>query len=91
MKEIIEEKLKLNLSPSKIDIEDQSHKHIGHSGWKEGQATHFDVLIVSNKFVNQSRIQRHRCIYKILEEEMNSGIHALAISAFTEDEYSKLL
>lgn len=90
MKDIIEAKLRLNLSPSRIDIEDQSHQHIGHSGWKEGQSTHFDVLIVSNKFANQSKVQRHRYIYKILAEEIKSGIHALAISAMTEDEYSKL-
>ena len=87
MKNIIEKKLRETLSPTLLELTDESHKHIGHSGWKKNQSTHFDLLIVSDRFKGMSNIQRHKCIYKILEQELQSGLHALSIKAFSPDEY----
>lgn len=77
-----------NLNLQKIEIIDQSHKHIGHSGWKKGISTHFDLLIVSQSFENKSQLQRHRMVYSLLKEDLQEYIHALSIKAFTPAEYS---
>uniref|UniRef100_T1K011 BolA-like protein n=1 Tax=Tetranychus urticae TaxID=32264 RepID=T1K011_TETUR len=54
-----------------------------------GSETHFRVLIVSNKFDSTSLIERHRHINEILNDELKSGVHALAIEAFTPVEWEK--
>ena len=75
-----------NLKPEKLEIIDQSHKHKGHAGWREGGGTHFDVLIVSSEFEGKSQLQRHKLVYKLLKKELENSIHALSIKAFTPDE-----
>jgi BolA protein len=79
MKENIEYKLKGTLFPTVLEVIDDSHKHVGHQGWKPNKPTHFSIIIASEKFQGKSRIEAHKLIYKILEEEIKSGIHALAI------------
>ncbi|MCH9754154.1 MAG: BolA family transcriptional regulator [Alphaproteobacteria bacterium] len=89
--DVIERKLKKEFSPIFFDLQDESHKHKGHSGWQEGGETHFKLVIASNAFIGQSKIVRHKSIYKILSAELKSHIHALSIQAFTGSEYRKLL
>jgi BolA protein len=76
----IEACLRSALTPSSIEIEDQSHLHAGHAGAREGKG-HFRVAIVSTAFANKSLIQRHRMIYAALGSLMESDIHALIIEA----------
>jgi BolA protein len=78
----IENLLTSAFSPSEIRVKDQSHLHAGHAGAKEGKG-HFDVFIVSEKFADQSRINRHRMVYDALGSFMQSDIHALRINALT--------
>ena len=77
MKEKIIEKLEA-LEPTVIQIQDVSHLHKGHSGWREGGETHFELVISSEKFNNLTKVKSHQLIYKVLEEEMKQ-IHALQI------------
>lgn len=76
---IIKRKLEKALEPSFIEIKDDSSKHKGHAGFKEGGETHFTIRIVSEKFAGLSKIQRHQLVYGILKEEMNNPIHALSL------------
>jgi BolA protein len=69
-------------APTEILVKDQSHLHAGHAGAREGKG-HFDVKIVSEKFVEQSRINRHRMVYDALGSFMQSDIHALRINAIS--------
>ena len=82
--ETIKHKLTEHFNPESLIIEDDSHKHAGHASAKGGG--HFNVTIISNAFENQSTIKRHRMIYKVLEEDMVSEIHALSIKAKTPSE-----
>ena len=75
---MIKDKLS-SLNPTKIEIEDQSHLHVGHPGSKSGG--HFKLTIVSECFKNKSLIERHRIIYHALESLMKTEIHALSINA----------
>ena len=72
------------LSPSYVDIEDEGHLHIGHAGAKSGG--HFKLNIVSESFKDKSTIERHKIIYKCLNDLMNTEIHAISIKAKSKDE-----
>ena len=81
----IKKRLEEALSPSHIDIIDESHLHAGHAGAASG-AGHFSVTIVSDKFAGKSAIQRHRMVYLAVDDLMRSEIHALSIKAHTQEE-----
>ena len=81
MAERIERKLRAELAPLSVAVTDDSHKHHGHAGWREGGETHFSVAVVSAAFAGKSRVERHRMINRALADELAGGVHALAISA----------
>ena len=75
----IAQKLKDALSPQHIEVEDVSHHHAGHTGWREGGGTHFTVTIKAASFAGKSRVQQHRLINTILSDELAGDIHALEL------------
>ena len=75
----IAQKLKDALSPQHIEVEDVSHHHAGHAGWREGGGTHFTVTIKAASFAGKSRIQQHRLVNSILADELAGDIHALEL------------
>jgi BolA protein len=79
--EIIERKLSQAFSPQSLRVEDESHRHEGHAGHRPGGQTHFRVYIVSRAFEGKSRVDRHRLINQALAQELQGGVHALAIHA----------
>ena len=84
--DIITEKLTAAFAPQSLEVVDESHHHAGHAGHQPGGETHFTVYIVSNAFRGKSRLERHRMINTALSDELQSGVHALAIHAATPDE-----
>lgn len=82
----IEAVLRAALAPVHLAIEDESHRHRGHAGAADGRG-HFRVEIVSPSFRGQSRLARHRQLYDALDAELKTDIHALAIHAFTPEEW----
>lgn len=81
MAERITTKLEAALAPVQLAVVDDSHKHHGHGGWREGGETHFSVDIVSEAFAGKSRLARHRLVNDALAEELAERVHALAIRA----------
>lgn len=79
----------LYFNPSDLVIKDESEKHKGHSGWKEGGQTHFHVYIVSDFFSGKSKLQRHRIINELLHDDIKM-IHALSLSTKTSDEVDEI-
>ena len=75
------------LAPTRLDIEDDSHRHAGHVGAKGGG--HYRVYVVSAKFSGRTLIARHRMIYEALAEQMKGDIHALSIVAKAPEEASE--
>jgi BolA protein len=73
------------LAPVSLEIEDESHRHAGHAGAKDGRG-HFRVDVVSAAFAGLNPIARHRAVYAAVGELMATDIHALAIRARTPDE-----
>jgi len=76
------------LQPARLEVEDESERHRGHGGWREGGETHFRVAIVSAAFAGRSRLERHRLVNAALAAELASGLHALAIDAKAPGEES---
>lgn len=70
------------LLPVYLQIEDESHMHSGSR-----VETHFKVLVVSDKFAGQSRLERQRMINELLAAELRSGLHALTQKTLTPAEW----
>ena len=75
----ITEKLIKSFNPDFLEVIDESENHRGHSGFIEGQQTHFQIQISSENFGEMSRIKREREIHKSLGEEIIKSIHAISI------------
>jgi len=82
---IITAKLTTALSPQYLDVIDESEKHHGHAGWREGGETHFRVRIATRHFDGLGRIAQHRRVMEVLDSELKSDIHALAIEIVGPD------
>jgi BolA protein len=76
--------LEKELSPLSLEIFDDSAKHAGHAGAREGG--HFRVRLVSEAFRGKSTIQRHRMVFAAVGSLMKTDIHALNIDARTPEE-----
>ncbi|RWH67789.1 BolA family protein [Mesorhizobium sp.] len=83
----MEDKLKAAFSPEWLAVINESHLHAGHHHVESGHhatfdgtgETHFRVRIVSPSFAGMSRIDRHRAVNELLADELQAGVHALAI------------
>lgn len=81
----IRECLERQFAPISLDVTDDSHRHVGHAGARDGRG-HFSVRIVSDAFTGQAALARHRAVYAALGNLMETDIHALAIDARTPEE-----
>jgi len=82
-KERIEERLSSELSPLQLEVTDESHLH----SVPEGAESHFKVVIVSERLAGQSLIARHRLVHRLLADELDSGLHALALHTWSPEEW----
>jgi BolA protein len=85
----IDNKLRARFTPARLSIEDESSRHRGHAGHREGGESHFRVEIVSAAFEGQSRVARQRLVYQTLADEFAAGLHALALTTLTPEEDRK--
>jgi BolA protein len=69
------------LSPTNIELRDESEAHRGHGGYNPSGESHFTLRIESAAFAGKSRVERQRMIYSALGELMDSRVHALSIRA----------
>lgn len=88
LSERMEDKLRGAFAPAHLDIVDESARHEGHAGAREGGETHFRVTIVALAFAGLSRVARHRLVHDALAEELHEQVHALALTTLTPEEYS---
>jgi BolA protein len=76
----LDQRLRERLSPTRLDVLDESHQHHGHAGANgTGFGTHFRVKVASPMFTGISRVARHRLVYDALQDFIDQGLHALAI------------
>jgi BolA protein len=77
---IDEMRLRLNrtFAPETLEIRDDSHRHQGHAGWREGGETHFHVTLRAATLASMTRVARHRAVHQALGD-LTARIHALSL------------
>jgi len=66
-------------------VRDESPLHAGHAA--AGGGGHYAVRIVSAAFEGLPPVERHRLIHRALGGAVKTAIHALALGAWTPDEW----
>jgi len=79
----ITEKLQSAFSPEHLEVINESHMH----NVPEGSESHFKVFIVCDEFAGKPLIARHRMVNEVLKDELDGGIHALALHTKTMQEW----
>lgn len=81
----IEQKLGERFEGGHLTVENESHMH----SVPPNSETHFKVTLISDRFAGQSKVRRHQAIYQALSEEMQGGVHALALHLYTPEEWEQ--
>ena len=89
VRERVIRKLQAELSPTHLEVVDESALHAGHASKPPGDETHFRVHIVSPLFEKRSLLARHRLVYTVLASEIQQHIHALSLTAQTPAEMQR--
>jgi BolA protein len=84
--EAMKAKLAAAFSPSRLDVVDDSARHAGHAGAREGGESHFNVTVESAAFAGVGRVQRQRMVHAALAEELAGPVHALSVQALAPGE-----
>lgn len=79
----IENKLLNTFAPSFLEVTNESHMH----NVPAGSESHFKIVLISNEFDKKMLVARHKMVYKTLDDELNAGVHALALHTYTPEEY----
>lgn len=74
------------LSPTRIELVDDSERHRGHGGYNPAGESHFSLTIESPAFAGKTRVQRQRLVYSALGDLMDERVHALSIRAIAPGE-----
>lgn len=80
----IRAKLLAAFEPTELEVVDESHKHAGHPGARDGRG-HFSVKIISPHFAGRNSLERHRMVFAVLDPLMKTDIHALSIRAAADE------
>lgn len=78
--ELLRAALQAAFDPELLEVEDDSHRHAGHEGARDGRG-HFNVHVISAAFEGKLPLARHREVYNALGTLMETDIHALSIRA----------
>ena len=74
-------------APVVLRVQDDSARHTGHAGAQPGGETHYNVVVVSAKFAGMARVARSRAVHEVLAREFAGGMHALALTLRTPEEF----
>ncbi|WP_192458157.1 transcriptional regulator BolA [Musicola keenii] len=86
IREMIEAKLRAEFVPVHLEVINESYRH----NVPAGSESHFKVVLVSEHFNGERVIGRHRAIYKVLADELEGAVHALALHVYTPQEWQDL-
>ena len=83
IEKIINEKINCKF----CEVIDVSESHRGHQGFKEGVETHFEILVVSDDFIDISRLERQKLLNGFLADEFKKDLHSVSYKLLTINEY----
>lgn len=79
--DVIADRLRAALTPSQLEVVNESHLHAGHAGDNGTGETHFRVTVEAPAFSGLNRVARQRLVNNALADLLATRIHALAIRA----------
>jgi BolA protein len=82
----MQRRLNSSLSPTRMELVDDSEAHRGHGGYNPAGESHFSLTIESDAFAGKSRVERQRLVYRALGDLMRERVHALSIKAIAPGE-----
>jgi len=83
IRSLIEDKLAQGMAPLHLEVLNESDRH----NVPPGSESHFKVVVVSPEFEGKTLIARHRMVYRLLGDELQGGVHALALHTYTEQDW----
>ena len=75
------------LQPTHLSLVNES---MSHAGYFDGKESHFKLTLVSDAFIDKRLVARHQLVYDLVADLLTSkggNVHALAIHAYTPDEW----
>lgn len=84
VQQTIEDKIHGALCPDHLEVINESHMH----AVPPNSETHFKLVIVASAFEGQRQVQRHQQVYRLLADELNAGVHALALHTYVPEEWA---
>lgn len=75
----IQQTLRQILTPTTLEVIDESHQHQGHGGYNSA-GSHFAITIASPAFTEKSLLECHQLVYQALGAKVGKEIHALRIN-----------
>ena len=76
--EKVKAKINNKLSPEQILLIDKSYLHTKHKSF-DSNKFYLKLIIKSKKLNNMGKIDAHKAIFSILDDEIKNNIHALEI------------
>ncbi len=86
----IEKIISESYAPYFYSVLDVSEQHRGHQNFKENVESHFEIIVVSDRFIDKKRIDRHRMVNDSLKDEFLSDLHSAIIKTYTVEEYKNI-
>jgi len=83
----LEEALSQALHPEHLEVLDDSAKHRGHAGARQGGGGHYIVTVVAQAFAGKTLIEQHRLVNEALKDLFGSEIHALALQTYSPEQW----
>ena len=74
----IKKKINEHFKPENLSLIDNSHLHKKHKSF-DPEKFHLKIYIKSEKLKKMSKIEAHKAVYSVLQDEMKNKIHALEI------------
>jgi len=79
---LITQKVTAALQPQHLQLDNESHMHAGPR-----TDSHFKLVVVASAFQGLGKVRRHQMLYKLLADELQGSVHALALHLFTPEEW----
>lgn len=85
VKSVIEARVQEAFAPVHCEVHNESHMH----SVPPDSETHFKLVLVSESFEGQRKVARHRAVYSLLQDQLDAGVHALALHTYTAQEWQE--
>jgi BolA protein len=83
----LRQRLEANLRPTHLELHNDSARHAAHVAVGKHGGAHFQIVVVSPIFTNESLVNRHRMVYGAVGDLMDSRIHALSMKTLAPEEW----